>query len=113
MGIVGMHGDHAAYFTESVTYQGLYNNDRPFQLHRVTKKTYSNGDPAISYFYDQTSYNGLTISNGIGPAGSPVEPSAGSGGQLQRHQPESGVQQPLAASDHSCLVHQPDDSSRP
>jgi hypothetical protein len=28
----GMHGDHAAYFTESVTYQGLQNNDRPFGL---------------------------------------------------------------------------------
>ena len=35
-------------------------------LHRLTGKTYSNGDPAISYFYDQTSYNGLTITNGKG-----------------------------------------------
>ncbi|MGH9554618.1 MAG: RHS repeat domain-containing protein [Terriglobales bacterium] len=35
-------------------------------LHRLTGKTYSNGDPAVSYFYDQTSYNGLTISNGKG-----------------------------------------------
>jgi RHS repeat-associated protein len=35
-------------------------------LNRLTGKTYSNGDPAISYFYDQTSYNGLTITNGIG-----------------------------------------------
>ena len=33
---------------------------------RLTGKTYSNGDPAISYFYDQTSYNGLTITNGKG-----------------------------------------------
>jgi hypothetical protein len=32
LGLVGMHGEHAAYFTESVTYQGLHNNDRPFQL---------------------------------------------------------------------------------
>ncbi len=35
-------------------------------LHRLTGKTYSNGDPVISYFYDQTSYNGLTITNGKG-----------------------------------------------
>jgi RHS repeat-associated protein len=35
-------------------------------LHRITKKTYSNNDPAVSYFYDQTTYNGLTIANGIG-----------------------------------------------
>ena len=33
---------------------------------RLTGKTYSNGDPAVSYFYDQTSYNGLTITNGKG-----------------------------------------------
>ncbi len=33
---------------------------------RLTGKTYTNGDPAISYFYDQTTYNGLTITNGVG-----------------------------------------------
>jgi RHS repeat-associated protein len=33
-------------------------------LNRLTGKSYSNGDPSVSYFYDQTSYNGLTISNG-------------------------------------------------
>lgn|GEM_PF-2333896 len=32
LGLVGMHGEHAAYFTESVTYQGLHNTDRPFAL---------------------------------------------------------------------------------
>ena len=32
LGFVGMRGEHAAYFTESVTYQGLHNTDRPFQL---------------------------------------------------------------------------------
>ena len=36
------------------------------QLHRLTGKTFSNLDPALSYFYDQTLYNGLTIANGIG-----------------------------------------------
>jgi RHS repeat-associated protein len=35
-------------------------------LNRLTGKSYSNGDPSVSYFYDQTSYNGLTISNGKG-----------------------------------------------
>ncbi len=35
-------------------------------LSRLTGKSYSNGDPAVSYFYDQTSYNGLTITNGQG-----------------------------------------------
>ena len=32
LGFVGMHGEHAAYFTESVTYQGFHNNDRPFRF---------------------------------------------------------------------------------
>ncbi|HET9182944.1 MAG TPA: RHS repeat-associated core domain-containing protein [Candidatus Angelobacter sp.] len=32
LGFVGMRGEHAAYFTESVTYEGLHNTDRPFQL---------------------------------------------------------------------------------
>jgi RHS repeat-associated protein len=35
-------------------------------LDRITGKTYSNSEPAVSYFYDQTSYNGLAITNGIG-----------------------------------------------
>jgi YD repeat-containing protein len=35
-------------------------------LHRVHKKTYSNNDPSVSYSYDQTSYNGLTIADGVG-----------------------------------------------
>jgi RHS repeat-associated protein len=29
---LGMHGEHAGYFAESLTYQGLHNTDRPFQL---------------------------------------------------------------------------------
>ncbi|MGB9464873.1 MAG: hypothetical protein WBR10_07150, partial [Candidatus Acidiferrum sp.] len=32
LGFLGMHGEHAAYFNESVTYQGLHNTDRPFLL---------------------------------------------------------------------------------
>lgn len=41
--------------------------ERPIdELHRVRKKTYSNGDPSVSYFYDETSHNGLTIANGVG-----------------------------------------------
>jgi RHS repeat-associated protein len=32
LGFVGMHGEHAAHFTESGTYEGLHNTDRPFQL---------------------------------------------------------------------------------
>jgi hypothetical protein len=32
LGVVGMHREHAAYFTESGTYEGLHNTDRPFQL---------------------------------------------------------------------------------
>jgi RHS repeat-associated protein len=41
------------------------------QLNRITGKQYSQQacpltSPAASYFYDQTSYNGLTIANGIG-----------------------------------------------
>jgi RHS repeat-associated protein len=35
-------------------------------LNRLTGISYSNGDPSIYYSYDQTSYNGLTISNGKG-----------------------------------------------
>ena len=45
-----------------------YNYD---QLHRVATtgathaKTYSNGDPVVDYYFDQTSYNGLTIAEGV------------------------------------------------
>jgi len=35
-------------------------------LNRLTGKTYSDSTPAVAYGYDQTSYNGLTITNGIG-----------------------------------------------
>jgi len=35
-------------------------------LNRPTGMTYSNGDRSLSYSYDQTSYNGLTIANGKG-----------------------------------------------
>ncbi len=35
-------------------------------LHRVTGKTFSSGEPPVAYFYEQTTYNGLTITNGIG-----------------------------------------------
>jgi RHS repeat-associated protein len=46
-----------------------YNYD---QLHRVATtgtthaKAYSNTDPPVDYFYDQTSFNGLTITEGVG-----------------------------------------------
>jgi RHS repeat-associated protein len=33
---------------------------------RLTGKSYSNSDPSAAYYYDQTSYNGLTITNGRG-----------------------------------------------
>ena len=49
--------------TGSATVTTTYGYDA---LHRLTGKTYSNGDPAVSYFYDQTSYNGLAITNGKG-----------------------------------------------
>ncbi len=48
---------HARNITTTHTYDAL---------HRLTAKTYSNAVPAISYSYDQTSYNGLTIAKGIG-----------------------------------------------
>jgi len=32
LGFLGMHGEHAAYYNESFTYQGLHNTDRPFLL---------------------------------------------------------------------------------
>jgi hypothetical protein len=32
LGFVGMRGEHAAYLGESITYQGLHNNDIPFKL---------------------------------------------------------------------------------
>jgi RHS repeat-associated protein len=36
------------------------------KLNRLTGKTYSDSTPAVSYFYDQSSANGLTISYGLG-----------------------------------------------
>jgi len=35
-------------------------------LNRTTQTTYSDGTPTVQYFYDQTAYNGLTITNGKG-----------------------------------------------
>ena len=35
-------------------------------MNQLTGKSYSNGDPSVSYSYNQTSYNGLTIANGKG-----------------------------------------------
>ena len=35
-------------------------------LNRVTQKNYSDTTPSVTYYYDQTSYNGLTITNGKG-----------------------------------------------
>ena len=35
-------------------------------LNRMSQKNYSTSDTAVNYFYDQTSYNGLTIANGVG-----------------------------------------------
>jgi len=35
-------------------------------LNRPTGMTYSDSTPSVTYFYDQTSYNGLTIANGLG-----------------------------------------------
>jgi YD repeat-containing protein len=35
-------------------------------LNRMTSKTYSDSTPTITYYYDQTSFNGLTITNGTG-----------------------------------------------
>ena len=32
LGFIGMRGEHAAYWNESLVYQGLHNTDRPFQL---------------------------------------------------------------------------------
>lgn len=45
---------------DTITYS--YNDP----LNRLTGKTYSNGDQAVAYSYDQGSYNGLTITNGRG-----------------------------------------------
>ena len=35
-------------------------------LNRLTGKSYSDGTPSVTYSYDQSSYNGLTITNGKG-----------------------------------------------
>jgi YD repeat-containing protein len=35
-------------------------------LNRLTGKSYSDTTPAVTYYYDQSTYNGLTISNGLG-----------------------------------------------
>jgi YD repeat-containing protein len=48
---------HHSLFTTTYSYDAL---------DRITGKSYSNGDPSVTYHYDQTSYNGLTISNGKG-----------------------------------------------
>jgi RHS repeat-associated protein len=35
-------------------------------VNRLTSKSYSNGDPTVIYYFDQTTYNSLTIANGKG-----------------------------------------------
>ena len=35
-------------------------------VHRLTQKNYSDGTATANYYYDQSSYNGLTITNGLG-----------------------------------------------
>ena len=35
-------------------------------IHRLTSNTYSDSTPTANFSYDQSSYNGLTISNGLG-----------------------------------------------
>lgn len=35
-------------------------------LNRLTSKSFSDSTPTVTYMYDQTSYNGLTITNGVG-----------------------------------------------
>src|SRR5260370_22852340 len=35
-------------------------------LNRMTQKNYSDSTPTVTYSYDQTTYNGLTITNGKG-----------------------------------------------
>jgi RHS repeat-associated protein len=35
-------------------------------MHRLTQKNYSDGTATANYYYDQSSYNGLAISNGLG-----------------------------------------------
>lgn len=49
--------------TGALTVTTTYSYDT---LHRLGGRTYSNGDTAVSYYYDQTLYNGLTITNGSG-----------------------------------------------
>jgi RHS repeat-associated protein len=50
--------DPATHVTTSYTYDAL---------NRLTSKSYSDGTtPGVSYSYDQTSYNGLSITNGVG-----------------------------------------------
>jgi len=50
--------------TGSQTVTTTYTYD---QLHRLTGKSYNDGStPAVSYWYDQTSFNGVTIQNGKG-----------------------------------------------
>jgi RHS repeat-associated protein len=35
-------------------------------IHRLASSTYSDSTPSVTYYYDQSSYNGLTIINGLG-----------------------------------------------
>lgn len=35
-------------------------------IHRLTSNTYTDGTPTANFYYDQSSYNGLTITNGLG-----------------------------------------------
>lgn len=46
--------------------RGITTTDSYDSMNRLTSVSYSDGTPTVQYFYDQNSYNGLAIYNGVG-----------------------------------------------
>jgi RHS repeat-associated protein len=70
-GLTSFQYNNDGVLTSATDARGIISNfnppDSPLDaLHRVTKKTYSNGDPAVTYAYDVPSFNSIPSSNQIG-----------------------------------------------
>jgi RHS repeat-associated protein len=62
----GLCAGNPALICRTTDARGITSTSTYDGLNRVTSVSYSDGTPTVNYFYDQSSYNGLTITNGKG-----------------------------------------------